>query len=101
MAIQVISGSYLEKRFTFGANGTPSDPDTVTITVESPSGDVSQYVYGTAPQWTRISEGVYKFRVQFTETGTYEYTTKGEWDDPAGAIQSQGKIHVVAPYAST
>jgi hypothetical protein len=95
-----IKGDYVEKRFTFHANGVVSDPDVVKVGLEAPDGSETTFVYGTDAEVTRISTGIYKFRKQMDgDTGSWRYTVMGEWTGATpGLKQGQGVIKVVSAY---
>jgi len=95
-----IKGDFVEKRFTFQANGVVSDPDVVKVGLKAPDGTETIFVYDTDAEVTRISTGIYKFRKQVDgNTGAWRYTVMGEWTGAVpGLKQGQGIIKVVSAY---
>lgn len=61
---------------TFAVDGEPTDPDTVTLTVTSPSGDVATYTYADT-ELGRDSAGAYRRDVACTEPGAWVYMWVG------------------------
>ena len=58
-----IAGQTLRATATFTVDGVATDPSGVTFkTRQIPSGAEVDYVYGTAPEVTRLSPGVYRFQ---------------------------------------
>lgn len=49
------------------------DPTTVTFKVRSPGGTVTTKVYGTDAEVVKSSVGVYVYRLNLSEEGTYHY----------------------------
>lgn len=67
---------------TFKVNGNPTDPDTVSLVVTTPSQSSTTYTYAAA-EITKSSTGVYTKNVQCSEAGewTFEWTGSGTVDD--------------------
>jgi hypothetical protein len=47
-------------------DGVLFDPDDVNFEVTDPDGDVTTYVYGTDPEVTKVSTGVYRYEQEWT-----------------------------------
>jgi hypothetical protein len=67
---------------TFSVAGTPTDPDTVTLTVKNPAGDETEYTYAAA-QVAKSSTGVYYANVQLNKAGRWVYQWEGSGAVPA------------------
>lgn len=71
---------------TFSVLGTPSDPTTITYTVQGPDGVDVSYVFGIDPEVTRPSAGVYVLSLAPpTQPGVYHYQVVG-----TGAVEAVG-----------
>lgn len=55
------------------AGGTLVDPSVVKLRVRTPAGDVTEYVYGTAPDLVKDSTGVYHFDIVLNAGGLWRY----------------------------
>lgn len=61
-----MSGSLVTSTATFtNTSGTPTDPTTITLKVQSPNGTVNTYTYPNA-FITRVSTGVYSAEIDTT-----------------------------------
>jgi hypothetical protein len=58
------------------ADGTPTDPTTVTLRVRTPSGTITVYTYGAA-EITKVATGDYYKDLTVAESGTYVYRWEG------------------------
>ena len=88
MAGTYLAGTAVKITETFTVSGTPTNPTTVTFTVEDPLLVSTNYVFGVAPEVTRPSTGVYVLQLPAQNTvGVYHYSVVG-----TGAVvaQSQG-----------
>ena len=63
---------------TFEAGGIPTDPGTITLKVQDPSGNEDTFTFASG-QITRLSAGVYYKDIVVDESGTwyYNYTSTG------------------------
>ena len=67
----------VEARFISGT--ALVDPVTVKCLIRKPDGSISApYVYGTAPELTRLSQGVFVMQVPLDQEGGYEYRFEGD-----------------------
>ncbi|MGB1226152.1 MAG: hypothetical protein ACPHCN_18695 [Mycobacterium sp.] len=60
---------------TFAVGGTNTDPSTVTLYVEDPSGNVDTYTY--AATVTKSAEGIFTYDLAIDEAGTWSYRWVG------------------------
>lgn len=58
------------------------DPGTVTLYVTKPGGMVTTYVYGTGPEITKVSTGIYLAQIPVDRSGRWNYA----WDGTTPAI---------------
>ena len=63
---------------TFTVQGTPTDPTTVTFTVELPDQTTETFVFGVDPEVTNPSVGVYNLAYLPATAGVYQYKVVGE-----------------------
>lgn len=61
---------------TFTVSSTPTDPTTVTLKVEDPSGNEATYTYALA-QVTRDDTGDYHYDLTLDEAGSWAYRWEG------------------------
>lgn len=66
----------------------PLDPATVKLSVKDPSGNLVTYEYLIDPEITRVSQGVYRARINADEAGTWYYRWFSEGDGQAAEEQS-------------
>ena len=79
---------------SLSVNGTKTDPTGISITVLSPAGTSTTYVYGVDPELSRFDTGVYKATVDCTVHGLWRYT----WTSTGSAKGStQGFFDVSEP----
>jgi hypothetical protein len=60
-------------RTTLRVDGVATDPTTLQCTVHDPSGTETVYVYGVAPELTRMATGKFELRVECTIEGQWAY----------------------------
>lgn len=83
-------GDPVVRTAAFTVGGVATDPTTITAKTKDPAGTVTTYVYGVAPELTKVSVGNYKLTLssvtvagqwsyQFVGTGTASGTETGEW----------------------
>ncbi len=70
-------GDLVRLSTTFTVDGTPTDPTTVTLTVQEPDGTKSDYVYLTHPEVVRDSAGVYRADITVDQAGLWAWSWKG------------------------
>lgn len=63
--------------YTFTVEGVPTDPTTVTFTVELPDETVETFVDGVDPEVTNPSTGYYELAYLPAQVGTYNYKVAG------------------------
>ena len=69
--------------YTNPDTGALTDPLTVSVTVRSPNGSTTTYVYGVNAGLTKISTGIYQVLISMSQTGSYRwYWTAGTADGP-------------------
>ena len=61
----------------FTVDGAPTDPATVNLQVIDPDGTATRYTYGTGPQMSRLTEGVYQVTQPCTADGLWTYIWTG------------------------
>jgi hypothetical protein len=61
---------------TFTVSGTPTDPSTITLTVQDPSGNQDSYTYAGG-QVTKSGTGVYYKDVSVDEAGLWAFKWAG------------------------
>lgn len=80
------SGTAVTVTETFRVLGVPTDPTTVTYTVQDPDGVDTIYVFGVDPEVTNPSPGVYVLDLPILyDPGTYLYQVVGQ-----GAVEATG-----------
>lgn len=79
---------------SFAEEGTPFDPDTVTIRVRNPLGSVTEYLYGTSPEVVREAGGIYHLDIETTASGDWRYRWKAS--GPGTRKSTQPGLFVVA-----
>jgi len=85
-------GDGIRLRTTFQVSGTNTDPTTIQLEVQDPSGNTDTYTY-IAAQITRSSAGVYYKDITFDEAGWWIY----EWTGTGAVVAVEGnKIYVRA-----
>jgi hypothetical protein len=82
----------LEATFTGADDVTPADPDTVTLVVESPSGQLTTYQYGQ-PGMTNPDVGLYRVVLQSDEVGHWRYSWSGQTDDVRPTAEQSFWVH--------
>lgn len=70
MAINTI-GSTIRIFGTLLVNDVPTDPTSLRIEIEDPTGTITNYEYGTDPEVVRDSVGQFHFDLQLTQYGTW------------------------------
>lgn len=85
-------GSALQLQVTWTVSETPTDPTTVALEIQDPSGNKATYSYGdTDGLVTKSSTGVYAFLLSFDEAGWWTY----EWNATGAVVAKQpGKVYV-------
>jgi hypothetical protein len=84
------SGQPIQRQASFRVGGALTDPTTVTAKVRKPDGSTQTYVYGTHPELTRSSLGVFVLKLtdtvlvgrwseRFIGTGNAEGVQEGEF----------------------
>ena len=73
----------------FTADGTATDPTTITLTVRTPAGVEASYTYALA-ELTKSSAGVFYRDQDCTESGTWYYRFTG-----TGAVKAAGEAAFV------
>ncbi len=58
---------------TFSVGGSLTDPTTVTFKMKEPDGTETTYVFGTDPELTNPSTGVYTVSWPITQSGIHRY----------------------------
>lgn len=66
------SGKYVTMTVTWTVNSVATDPTTITLQVEDPSGAETSYTYA-AGQLTKSSTGVYYKSIQVVTSGIWIY----------------------------
>lgn len=80
------SGTAVTITETFSVLGVPTDPTTVTFTVQAPDGTETTYVFGVAPEVTNPSPGVYVLDLPaLSDPGVYLYQVVG-----TGTVEAAG-----------
>lgn len=59
--------------FTLVSSGAAVDPDVVKLTIKTPSGTVTTYIYGTDAEIVKDSTGNYHADISAGEAGTWHY----------------------------
>ena len=59
--------------YTDPTDGTPIDPSAVTVEVRKPDLTIETFIYGTDPELTKPSIGVYQVLITLSQTGTYKW----------------------------
>jgi hypothetical protein len=79
------TGEIVRARVTYRDPDTSAllDPGTVSVAVRSPDATIASYVYGTDPEVTRVSLGVYQVSVSLAQTGTYKWKWTGTGTEKA------------------
>lgn len=62
---------YTDPEFTNSITEAALDPDTVSVSVRNPSGDVTTYVYGTDPEVVKDGVGEYHINIDANEAGRW------------------------------
>ena len=65
-------GKYVKITGTFTVNGVATDPTTITLKVQNPSGTETLYTYALA-EITKFATGVYYKVLQLSLTGNWYY----------------------------
>ena len=83
--------------FMFSVAGVPTDPisPTATLTVRSPSGIVTAYVYPTDTNITRISAGSFERVLPMNEVGVWHLRSEGDLN------RGSGVAHAVDEWTAT
>jgi hypothetical protein len=90
----ILIGTAVESTQEFrDRDGNLHDPATVTLTVRSPSGTKTAFVYLTDPEVVRLSLGVYAFRHIPDAAGEWGYHWAGTGDD---AYTEEGFVSITA-----
>ena len=73
-----LAGTAVTITETFTILGVPTNPTTVTFSVEEPDLTIDTYVFGVAPEVTNPSVGVFKLNLPAqTQIGVYHYSVQG------------------------
>lgn len=72
-------------RFRSAPNGTPVDPDTISLQVKDPTGAITTYVYGVAMGLVKEAIGIYYFDVNLSIVGSWHYRWTGTGTNQAAA----------------
>lgn len=80
---------------TFTVNGTQTDPTTVSLLVQDPSGAQTTYTYAGA-QVVRVSAGAYQYELAVPVTGTWSYRWTGTGAAPGVGEGEFGVYDLVA-----
>lgn len=83
---EIGEGAFVRVAFTDPADGTPTDPTTVTFRVLAPSqaeGAPTVYVWGTDAEVVKTGTGTYEVLVTLDEEGWWQYRWEGENAAPA------------------
>ena len=88
-------GDTLTFTATFNVGGVLTDPGAVTFTLENPSGASTDYVYGVAPEVTKVAVGSYSASVALGAVGTWTFTWTGT--TPAVGV-STGSRELLRPH---
>lgn len=67
-----------------------TDAATVTCKVEDPTGVKVTYTYGSSPELTRVSTGVYRLRIAVSVAGVWKY----RWTTTGAAGVDEGRFLV-------
>lgn len=59
--------------YTDPTNNTVTDPSAVTVEVFAPDLTTTTYVYGTDPELSKVSTGIYQVLIPMALTGTYRW----------------------------
>ena len=88
MSVQV--GDALKLQATFTVSDVATDPTTITLEVQDPSGNTDSYTYAGGGV-TKTSTGIYYRIVTFDEAGTWIY----QWTATGAVVTVEGdKIYV-------
>jgi len=69
--------------------GVPIDPTAVNLSVKSPNGTITTYVYGVDSEVVKDSAGVYHMDIDLNKRGRWYYLW---WSTGVGQAAEQGKI---------
>jgi hypothetical protein len=76
MANQYLKGQTVRITGTFTVSGTNTDPTTITLKVEDPSGNEASYTYALG-EVTKSAAGIYYKDVVIDESGYWIYRWEG------------------------
>jgi hypothetical protein len=81
----------LSASVTFSVNATNTDPTAVTFDFRSPSGTVTNFVFGVDSELQKLATGIYEATFSVTEGGRWWYRWEGTGTAPG---VEQGYIEV-------
>lgn len=87
---------YVKGEFTDKDTGDPLDPTTISITVRSPSGVITTYLYLTDSEVVRDSTGIYHAAIDATESGMWYYRW---WSTGSGQASDEQRYEVLEALA--
>lgn len=70
-------GDLVRLSTTFTVDDTPTDPTSVTLTVQKPDGTQTDYVHGTDPEVVKDSTGVYHADIEADQAGLWVWAWTG------------------------
>ena len=73
--------------------GSAADPAVLRLRVKSPSGAVTTYLYGVAPELVRDGVGQFRASIPLTEAGAWRYRWESEAPHQGAA---EGALQVMA-----
>lgn len=78
MPVNLVAGTKAKVTATFTDDEDAiGDPTTIVAKVRAPSGGISSYTYGTHPELTRSSLGVYVLEVVLSSSGRWQVRFEG------------------------
>lgn len=75
-----VNSTYTIKGQFRDADGDYADPDTITMTLRSPSGTATTYTQGTDDEIERVDTGIYNADVYLDESGRWFWRWSGTLD---------------------